>query len=497
MKSWEDIVNKALLGSEKTSLQVTDIPELITQEFDLAASGNNEDDFLRFTSLVYQFRQSGTSPLDFNAIAAAEAAAETKQYCPAQATDMLKIILEEDLPQLLQLWLDVCASRGEVVSPEMIPVLLDVTQQTRELSKTIIEVTGNRGIWLSTMNPQWNFNSPAEDPKVVWDNGTPAQRKEVLQDLRIANAEEGRKLLESTWATEGANEKVAFLGILKTNLSANDLPWLESLKEKGQKVNNAILELLKQIPESAIVRSYRNILSEAVGIKTGKALLGVITKTVLVIDESASIPDSIFKTGIEKLSSDKKVSDHAYILVQLISSVPPEFWNQHLSKSTSEIIELIQKEKQTAFYLPAIAMAAIRFNDIEWIKSILDTADKDIIRSSVVLLMQALPDEDQDHYALKFMKESPHEIIGVMAASDKEWSMELAKAILTETAKEVYSYNRAFYRPVIGLIPVGILNILDSFTPNEEQKKVYWKNQSDELARLLTIKLQTLQSFNA
>jgi hypothetical protein len=497
MRSWEDIVNKALLGSEKASLHVTDIPDSIVQEYDLAASGNNEEDFLRFTSLVYQFRQGGASPLDFNAIKSVEAAVETKRYCSTQANDMLKIILDDELPQLLYLWLQTCASRQEVVLPEMIPSLLDVALRRKELRKVIVEVTGNRGAWLAAMNPPWDFSLPAEDAKAVWDTGTPEQRRDILRDLRIANPEEGRNILESTWATEGANEKVSFLNILEINLSKSDLPWLESLKEKGQKVNNAILELLRLIPESAIVQNYRNILSEAVSIKTGKALLGMINKTTLQVDESVAAPDAVFKTGIEKLSSDKNVSDNKYILMQLISSVPPSFWNQHLSLSTPEIIELVQKEKNTAFYLPAIAMAAIRFKDQEWMEYILDRADRDIIRSAVVSLIDALPATDRDRYALKFLKENPEQIIGVMANSDVEWSMELAKAILAQTAHEVYSYNRTFYRPVIALIPVGILDILDSFIPNDENKKVYWKNQSDELARLLTIKLQTLQSFNA
>ena len=84
-----------------------------------------------------------------------------------------------------------------------------------------------------------------------------------------------------------------------------------------------------------------------------------------------------------------------------------------------------------------------------------------------------------------------------MIDQGEEWNMDLAKLILQYTANEVYSYNRTFYRQAAPLIPVAILDLLDSFTPTEEQKKVYWKNQSDELARLLTIKQQTLQSFTA
>ena len=83
-----------------------------------------------------------------------------------------------------------------------------------------------------------------------------------------------------------------------------------------------------------------------------------------------------------------------------------------------------------------------------------------------------------------------------MASSEKEWSLDLTKKILKHVAGEVYQYNKPFYRSVAALMPVAILDQLDSSTPDEEQRKTYWKNQRDELARLLTIKQQTLQSFN-
>ena len=84
-----------------------------------------------------------------------------------------------------------------------------------------------------------------------------------------------------------------------------------------------------------------------------------------------------------------------------------------------------------------------------------------------------------------------------MAETEKEWSFDLSKTILKHTADEVYQYNKNFYKTAAALVPVEILDQLDSFTPDIEQKKAYWKNQRDELARLLTIKQQTLQSFNS
>jgi len=177
--------------------------------------------------------------------------------------------------------------------------------------------------------------------------------------------------------------------------------------------------------------------------------------------------------------------------------VPPSFWNDYLQLSSEAVIQLFQKEKLTALYIPALAIASIKFKDVEWAKSILDHGDDVIINSSIALLINSLPAKDRDIYARKWFKEKPREIIQVLIEHDEEWSVDLAKSIIQYTANEVYAYNRSFYRPAATLIPLSILDSLDSFTPSEEQKKVYWKTQSDELARLLTIKQQTLQSFTA
>src|SRR3954470_17214237 len=96
MKVWEDIVNKATLGSAKQTLHVSDLPELIVAEFDLAETQDAEENFLRLSSLAYQYRQAGMQPLNFLSVPHAGAEEETKRYNSAQAHATLKIILQEE-----------------------------------------------------------------------------------------------------------------------------------------------------------------------------------------------------------------------------------------------------------------------------------------------------------------------------------------------------------------------------------------------------------------
>src|SRR5688500_13294167 len=124
MKLWEDIINKATLGSQKLPLRSVEIPEIISQEYELSDSQDSEEDFLRLSTLVYQYRQGGSLPLNFQSIVQAEAESEIKSYCSSKANGVLRTILDEELIPFLKLWLKLCVSAELIVTPDLIPELL-------------------------------------------------------------------------------------------------------------------------------------------------------------------------------------------------------------------------------------------------------------------------------------------------------------------------------------------------------------------------------------
>lgn len=495
MKFWKAIVDKSLLGSAKMPLQPGDLPPMLLGRAILPSAMDTEESFLKLTSLAYQYRQSGAMALDMSTIASTTSESEEFPFASLQSTAIARSILAEELFALLGLWLHRMEAKQVVAEPELIPELLDIAAAKKEFRKQITKICGKRGEWLSQLNPTWNFYTTAPDTETLWQTGKPEERRELLRELRLKQDDKARTLVQSTWSEEGANEKAAFLELFKINLSATDLEWLESLKEKAQKVNALILELLKSIPDSTIVQTYWGSIQNAVQIKTDKALLGMISKTYIDIEETVSVPETIFKTGIESLSSNKGITDQQHILYQLMASVPPSYWNTHLNETPANLIELMQKNKKSAFYLTALASAAIRFNDQRWISDLLTHADANQIVTMTVPLVQALPPGSREPFVLRFFTRKPHEFIAMMLEQEQEWSLPMARTILTFTALEVFTYNRTFYKPAVVLIPVQLLNELDSFTPADEQKKPYWRTQSDELSRLLDLKKQILQSI--
>ncbi|MBT1688784.1 DUF5691 domain-containing protein [Dawidia soli] len=495
MKHWETIQQHAMLGTARAPFTIADLPAAIAGELAWTPL-DAEEDFLRLASVAWQYGQTGGLPPAVSAVNSA-AVPEEKPYCPLQATGDLQSLVEDELYTLVRVWLQYCQAAGQLARPEILPALLDMAVRRPELRPMIMAVAGNRGRWLMRLNPAWRIDPPAEDDDTVWQTGKPEARRALLAGMRQTDAARALVLLQSTWATESVADKVAFLNILQTHAAEADLPWIESLQEKGQKVTAAITNLLKHIPGSKIVAAYQDVLRQAFALRTGKALLGMLNKTSVAVEEAVAVPAGIFTTGIEKLSSDKRVTDQQYILIQLAMAVPPAFWQTHLQQADARaVITLLQKEQHTALYLPALADAAATFRDLVWVRALLDHGDEALLDSAIVLLLRALPVAERMTYAARFLKQQPQGIIALLLEQDEPWDLALAKNIIAYTASEVYTYNRTFYRQAVHNIPVALLSYIDTFTPAEEAKKPYWRTHADELYRLISWKEQLQRSFS-
>ncbi len=495
MKFWKEIVNNASLGTAKAPVKWSSLPSFLQEPVAAPNTPDSEEEFLTIASLTYQYRLGGflAPAMDHKAIA--NALPETQSYTSAAATSIFKLIFTEELPALTGLWVELCKSKNQIAEPDILTDLLDLGVKRKEFRPYVKAITGKRGEWLANLNPEWIIYVTTENTEELWQTGTPEQRKALVKDFHSIDPAKAIALLKSTWDTEGANEKAAFLELLRNNLSPAELEWLESLKEKSLKVTAVIQDLLKSIPGSTVVERFWIILKDHVRLKSGKALLGMINRTTIEVDDNITFPDDIFKTEIEKLSSDKNVSDNQHVLHQLISAIPPSYWDKYFNEESKTIVELFQKEKETAPYITAIAQAAIRFNDATWLEVILDNTKMDLIKNLLPLMIKALPHPKKQEYAVKFFTEKPHELIDVMTQQNEEWSIALTKAILKFTAGEIYAYNKNFYRQAVAFIPIAILSELESLAPSEDLKRTYWANQSEELKRLLELKKQIIQSF--
>ena len=490
MQFWDHIINTALLGTDKRAISIKELPAAM-EEAAIQVQQNNsidkEEQFLQIAAMAFNYRQCGITPLQKEGITITKADAEEKQYSSALAMQTLKDILETESNSLLHFWLQQCVAKELIVIPDLVPVLFNTAVQQKKLQNLVVACCGKRGEWLSRFNSDWNFSTAVTNEE-LWQTGSPEQRKTVLQQLRQSNPVQAREWLQQAWPQEDANTKAELLPILSINSSEEDITFLESLStEKSKKVKDEALKLLKQIPGSAIIQKYWQVVQQSVTTTSGKWF----SKEKVHL-QLAHVDDSIFKSGIQQLSDQKDVSDESFILYQLVSFIPPDKWEKHFDSDPRTIIQLFKRDKDTEKLIPAIGMAAGRFKNITWGRILME--DVNTFYYDLALL---LPRNEREQYLLRYFDHISEMAIKYLTEKDEgEWGLEITKAFLKHTAKGPHQYNRAFYSKHIHHMPVTVLPELEKCSPPEEHLKTYWNNTSEYIAKLIKLKIKTIQSFN-
>jgi hypothetical protein len=494
MESWNEIVHIAMLGTDKRLLNEASLPEL--KENAAAVSErytNKEEQFLGLASLVLNYRQSGVMPVRNKEVHLTKASTEEHAYANALAHQVLNEIIAEDSISLLSVWLQWCSYKNRIVQPEVIPLLMEIAIKNKSLQQLVLRCTGKRGEWLASYNEQWKFASTQTDEE-LWQTGTLEQRRQVLQNTRKKDAAKGRELLQTVWSQENAVTKSELLKQLSVGISNEDVSWLETLSgEKSEKVKEAAAELLQQIPTSFIVQQYWNVLQQSVKVKEGRKILGIGSKNSLIMELPGLIDPAIFRWGIEKLSNRKNFSDNEYIIYQLIQRVPPHFWQEWLQTDVKAIVLMFRSEKNIK-YLSALGSAAALFNNIDWLRAIIQVDEKTFYPS----VFSILPQIEKEVYAISFLasdETAPEVIEELIANSSAEWSIALTKSVFQFTSKRPYQYHHSFYNQNIKFIPYGINPELERCAPSEEYSKIIWNKTIEYIHKLLMLKYQTAKAF--
>ncbi|MEO6548772.1 MAG: DUF5691 domain-containing protein [Ferruginibacter sp.] len=494
MEYWNNIINTAMIGTDKKMISENELPSALTEAVSLIQLNNwidKEEKFLQIAALALNYRQAGVQPLHKETVSLQQSLAEEKPYCSKSALRALKDIQSEDSIPLLKFWLQQAEAKGQLVHPEMIPSLLSAGVQTKSLQILVAACCGKRGEWLSRFNESWNF-SQNQTTEQLWQTGSPEQRRTILRQTRTNDPSLARAWLQQTWAQEDANTKASFLEIFVINISEADISFLESVStEKSKKVKEEALCLLKKIPLSAVVQLYQRALQQSVELKKEKVLMGLSSKLVLKFHFPPTVDEAIFKTGIEKLSNDKAFTDDEFIISQLIRSVPPTFWQTHFSAGPQTVIDLFQKDNVGKKMMPSLVIATSTFKDTNWALSLAQHSEVFYLET-----LPLLPLQQQEHFSNKFFAQFPDSIIQSAVQRETAWSMELTKNIFRYIAKNPYNFTRSFFSQYIHLIPALIIAELEKCTPPEEHLRTIWVNTSEYIIKLITLKVQTLKAFH-
>lgn len=188
-----------------------------------------------------------------------------EQPMPERLQRLLSNCLADQSGLLLAGWRQAARQCGGVLQAQALLVALNAGRQQVALRGILGAHLGQRAQLLASRQPDWVWASGAASPlsrdfgtldpinAAIWQTGHASARELLFTRMRQADPAGALAHLQQVWATESANLRQAFLGVLQQGLSAADEPFLQSVlaQDRSRVVREQTVGLLSQLPNSA------------------------------------------------------------------------------------------------------------------------------------------------------------------------------------------------------------------------------------------------------
>ncbi|MCC7029961.1 MAG: hypothetical protein IT257_06615 [Chitinophagaceae bacterium] len=482
-----EILKTALLGTDKYMPATTEQYALMHS----CETGEKESTFLRQANISLLMDEAGqtirTSQVELPACRA-----EQKETLDPHKTEQLKTILTSNDEALFQFMIWYCNQYHKIVPSFLVPKILNKAILHVKHAAPLLSVCGETGRWLCSLNEKWKPLYTAPDDTADWELGNLTQRKNHLLALRKTDPELALQLLEKSLSAENAANRLELLTVINEQLSAQDETFLLTLlKDKSQKVKDVATQLLAQIHGSEINTKLVQALQQVLSVKEERHLL-IAKKKVLHLNETITLPDDIFKLGIEKVSAVKGMKDPLYWALQLISLLHPEQVSSALHVNENDLMALLLKMPRFNEILPFIVSSVLKYRHQAWAIELIKSE-----QAVSVDLLNCIAAAEQPNYTAYFEKEQIAKLAEhLMDGNYSEYKSSFAKKLIDWLEQNPYQQTPQFYQ-LMGLhLPADMLPKLQAITGTEKEdyQFKYFKNQLMETIRVIEIKQTILNS---
>lgn len=368
------LTTRALLGTARDAGDLPSPPGPLGDVPQPAAS-SRESALLRAAGAYLLYERAGRVPSKSQTTALHAPADPRPQCSPRAVTLFHKLLSIGETPLLLE-WLSSCARADLRLPPAALPALLDAATRRFDnraaLKVPAAVVAGPPGIWLCRLNPEWSA-LVAEDASVdateIWQTGTKGERLAALSRLRASHPAAARALLTSTFASEPAGDRAAFVDALSVGLGPDDEPFLEAaLADRSKEVRSTTAALLARLPGSALVTRMIARLAPLIAYEPGEPakLLRKAKPAKLAIELPAECDDAMKRDGIDpKPPAGAGYGERQYWLLQMLSMIPPSHWCNAFSATPAQLLEAIPKDHADLMKL-AWSNATVNSSDPDW-----------------------------------------------------------------------------------------------------------------------------------
>jgi len=478
----EELLKTALLGTEKYPVKM---PEHIREQANAitAKQEDKEDGFLQIASLSMAYEAAGHNHPEHKTEASI-APKELRSYASKEFSAALRSFMRQRDPLMLQFALKACAQKKLLVSPDLVPTLLQQTTGTNK--NTVLAVCGERGRWLAQMNPQWAPLYSQELNSEEWETGSFETRKELLQGLRKQAPEKAVSLISADFDKEGAQKRLELLECFAMGLGPHDEAFLTGLsKDRSSKVKEKAHYFLKRIPGSTINRAFLNFLSSVFHIKEERRLL-LGKKKVATIDSSQTPEKELFDYGLEKISSEKGFEDHWFWTMQCLEIASPQWILEQYGETATDLLKLLLTQPKRNLFIPYLIRWAVHFEQQE-VAQLLTELDLPFNES----LVEVLSPQDALSYRLKHLDQHTESVVLQLVAKEREFPEPLAIELMKLLKQKPYNITAATYRKMALYFPLSLKRALDSLAQrigDGHFDLAFLKNQVTEMVRILEIR---------
>ncbi|QRK05982.1 hypothetical protein JQX13_38520 [Archangium violaceum] len=256
---------------------------------------------------------------------------DTLEVCPPRVRSVLTELLVSNDGEVLREAFARMALARRRLPPELLPRVLGLKDSA--LRAAAEPVLGERGQWLSRLNPEWRpaSASPASDlaeAERVWTEGNPDERRAALIQARSVDPARARSWLQGTWAQEKAEHRARFLACLDAGLSPEDEALLEpGRKDRAGSVREVARYLLARLPGSAFAQR-----------------MAERARTVLVWEKPATLrvqfparwDAEAERDGLDKPPPGVGQSEHW--LIRLLEAIPLRNWESWFEATPTQIV---------------------------------------------------------------------------------------------------------------------------------------------------------------
>ena len=409
---WKNLLPPAMVGTEKKPLALPAIAgavgALLAQVQAQAQASSPAQALLQSAGVLTVCERAGQRPM--------AAASTTPNPHGVAAADTTQIALQDsalidtvrwlltDAPQRLQIdWLQHLAAAGWRLPPSLLPLALDTAQRASVLRPAVLAVLGERGRWLARHHRTWRYaaenvssatNTESTSPDTRWQEGTLAQRLQLLQGERQSQPSAARERLQASLADLPAKERAELLAVLQEGLSAEDETLLTTLagQDRSRDVRQMARSLLVQLPGSAISQ-------RACARLAPHLALDARQRWVITPPEAADPSWKDEGIAAERPTHDK-LGERAWWLYQLARQVPLLWWQQHTGMAPDALLQWIAKndwaEAVVRAWWEVLRAAPPSAASTAWCRAFLD------------------------HWPGKAMHESPAAVLALLPAAERE-----------------------------------------------------------------------------